>query len=142
MKLEIQIGVIAATDAVRVAKWEWGPGREIAMGALFHDTVQHVTAWSAGEMVGVASYRIVDDFIKRINTGVRHPRSGIASALIREMIARNPGKPMYTKSIPDAWGFCEAIGMKHVMDFDDARNRRLYLWSAKECAAFLNKGAP
>jgi len=126
-------------EVALVAKWEFHAGREKAIGALFHDTAKRLLLYRDKELVGVASYRIVDDFIKRINTGVKYPRQGIASALIAQMIYDNPGKAMFAKSIPDAWGFCEALGMRHVMDFDDKLNRRMYLWSAKECGDWLEK---
>ena len=123
--------------ACEIAGWEHGPGREKAIAALFHDTAHLLVCRRETEVIGVASFRIVDDFIKRINTGVKYPRMGTGSVLVAEMILWYPQRPMFTKSIPDAWGFCEAIGMKHAMDFGDKLNRRLYLWSAKECEAFL-----
>lgn len=132
-------GVSREEFVCEVSRWEYGPGREKATAAFFHDTAIKLLAFNGHELVGVASYRIVDDFIKRINMGVKYPKTGIGSALVARMIVANPGKPMFSKSIPEAWGFCAALGMRYVMDFGDKRNRRMYLWSAAEAADFLKR---
>ena len=87
-------------------------GRAVALSALNGSpTSELAIAYRDGQVVGAANWRITDEGVKRINTGVLKRKSGIGSSLIRFIIASNRNMPMWTKSHPQSWGFCAALGM-------------------------------
>lgn len=93
-----------------------GSGRLIAIYALTGSPdARIVVAYEKGRAVGASSFREVDETIQRINTGVMKKRNGIGRALVLHVAKLVPGKPMWTKSVPSANKFCEALGMKRIM---------------------------
>ncbi len=122
-----------------------GSGRELALKALLAEPGATILAAYHGSilyetLVGVASYRITPEGIKRCNTGTFIPARGFGSALVREMIRRHPGLPMWCKSLPAAWGWCESIGMLATETLPNGW--RVYRFTADEAAAFLNPPLP
>ena len=115
--------------------WPDGSGKTMALKALSgSDTATIITIQEDGATVGVANYRVSDEGIKRICMGSKYPRQGFGSMMVRIMIRENPNLPMWCTSVPEANGWCEAIGMTpgEVLE----KGWRIYRWTAEEAAAF------
>jgi hypothetical protein len=112
-------------------------GRAVALAALRGSpTAQMVVAYQDDDVVGAASWRVTEDGVKRINTGVLYRQQGIGTALVKFIARQHLGLPMWTKSHPQSWGFCEALGM--TPDEVLETGHRIYRWTAEEVEEFCS----
>jgi len=83
--------------------------------------------WTEETVAGACSWRPecsgvgTEEVIKRINTGVLYRGRGVGRALVEFLRERYPTFPHYCKSLPQAWGFCRAMGMVAIEDLPDGR---------------------
>lgn len=68
-------------------------------------------ASNGGHCVGITSFRIEGEKLKRINTGVLIPRCGIGTMLARYLFDTFPGLEHWCKSKRSANAWCESLGM-------------------------------
>lgn len=111
-------------------------GRDLALQALDpREGGKIAVAFRSGRPVGATSWRVTDEGVKRINTGALLRKHGVGSALVRFVILANPGLPMWCKSRPEAWGFCQSLGM-HPGEMLENGNR-IFRWTAEEACTFI-----
>lgn len=126
-----------------LAHWPPSEGKEVALTALALRSPHTLVAWDEGySMVGVATYRT--NFlrgeqgypIKRINMGVEEPCQGVGTALVRKIAELTGFQGQWTKSRPEAWGWCEALGMRDDSLLDDGR--KIFVWGSDKVREWYN----
>ena len=113
-------------------------GSNIALAALTgSDTAKIIAALNArtGVYCGAASYRLDEPWIKRINTGVVYPKSGVGSLLIEEIVRRHPQNPQWCNSKTEANKWCECLGMRPVGKASNGRET--YVWDVKSIKKWM-----
>jgi hypothetical protein len=131
------LAYLTALKAVNVRK---GSGRDLAIRAIDGSPNSRLlVAVDHSGIIGAANYRIErrkKPRLKRINMGALKRGRGIGKAFVREMLRIAGPMPVWCWSMPQSWGFCEALGMTpgRVRKGDGCKR---FHWTRAQAEAFL-----
>jgi hypothetical protein len=112
---------------------------DIMRRALSFDTGSaYVAITNTAFVVGACRWRDTDKGTQRCLTAVYDgwERRGIGNLLVKAICQARPDNPMWSKALPQAWVWCDSLGMHCVETLPDGR--RVYEWSAEEVRAFAD----
>ncbi len=123
---EIERGSADHMDVVTRACRNWELRSDsIGLRALVQDNGSQLVVAigrQTGTPLGACSFRYGNDCrIKRINTEAFVVRAGVGTSMVTHLREMFPSAAHWCLSKPDAWSWCESLGMTRVEVYDDHR---------------------